>query len=138
MRNRKYVVYVQTCNCRMQTHQQSNNRVTFHLFGINVYTISHGVKNNIQRNLVQTWNNFSKQIIIHVLKNNAQSQTHGNSRVILIFFCLPAFPKIIYTCFVAIWCGEVILLLPIVIATETTHLVRVRAGGTKSTRLRDE
>lgn len=67
---------------------------------------------------------------------------HANLQVILILFCLPAVPEVINICYQsAIWFGEVIVWVPIVVPTETTHLVVVGAEGTKNKEnmgLRDE
>lgn len=63
---------------------------------------------------------------------------HVNSQVILILFCLPAVPEVFGICYQsAIRFGEVILWAPIVVTTETTCLVVVGAGGTKTKRTRD-
>lgn len=61
-----------------------------------------------------------------------------NSRVVLILFCLPAVPEVIDVSYQnAIWFGEVIVWVPIVVTTETTHLVIVGAAGTEAKRRRD-
>lgn len=62
-----------------------------------------------------------------------------NSRVILVFFCLPAVPEVIdIFCQSAIWFGKVIVWVLIIVTTETTHLVIVGAGGTKTKRIQDK
>ena len=62
---------------------------------------------------------------------------HVNSRVILILFCLPAVAEVIDISYKgSIWFGEVIVGSPIVVTTETTHLVIVRAVGTKTKRMK--
>ncbi len=56
-----------------------------------------------------------------------------NSRVVLILFRLPAVPEVIdVSSHSAIWFGEIIVWVPVVVTTETTHLVIVRAGWTKT------
>ena len=55
-----------------------------------------------------------------------------NSRVVLILVCLPAVAEVIDISYQsAIWFGEVIVGSPVVVTTETTHLVVVGAEGTK-------
>lgn len=62
-----------------------------------------------------------------------------NSRVILILLCLPAVPKVIDISYQrAIWFGEVVAWVPIIVTTEATHLVVVGTGGMKAKRLKDD
>lgn len=62
----------------------------------------------------------------------------ANSRIILILFGLPAVPEVVDICDQrAIWFGEVIVRVPIVVAAEATHLVVVGAEGRKTQRAGD-
>lgn len=59
------------------------------------------------------------------------SRKKVNSRVILVLVCLPAVTKVINISDQrAVWFGEVVVWIPIVVPTETTHLVVVGAEGT--------
>lgn len=54
---------------------------------------------------------------------------YENSQIIFILFCFPAVPKVIHVCcHTAIWFGEVVVWLTIVVSTETTHLAVVGTG----------
>lgn len=56
-----------------------------------------------------------------------------NSRVILIFVCLPAVPKVVDISYQrTVWFGEVIVWVPVVVPTETTHLLMVRTKGMRT------
>lgn len=56
-----------------------------------------------------------------------------NSRVILVLFCLPAVAKVIDISYQrAVWFGEVIVWVPVVVPAETTHLITVGTEGMRT------